>query len=61
MSELEPQNDEQRSPAAKPEARAETPTHDSPADHAGVSGNGSSSVDYGADKIKVLEGLEAVR
>jgi len=61
MSELEPQNDEQRSPAAKPEVRAETPAHDSPADHAGVSGNGSSSDDYGADKIKVLEGLEAVR
>ncbi len=34
-----------------------------PADHAGESGNGHGQVsdDYGADKIKVLEGLEAVR
>jgi DNA gyrase subunit B len=29
--------------------------------HAGPNGNGSGADDYGADKIKVLEGLEAVR
>ena len=27
----------------------------------GANGNGSSNTDYGADSIKVLEGLEAVR
>jgi DNA gyrase subunit B len=60
MSDLEPQNDEQRSAAATPEARsAPTP---SPQSDSPVSDNGSGpSDDYGADKIKVLEGLEAVR
>src|SRR5688500_2649052 len=68
MSELEPQNDEQRSAAATPEARNEaTPEargEDSPAlpSVATPSDNGNgASDDYGADKIKVLEGLEAVR
>ena len=60
MSELEPQNDEQRSAAATPEARDEDrpalPSVATPSDN----GNGASD-DYGADKIKVLEGLEAVR
>jgi DNA gyrase subunit B len=64
MSELEPQNDERRSPAATPEARAGAKAPAAPADHAPGSGNGNgagASDDYGADKIKVLEGLEAVR
>jgi DNA gyrase subunit B len=64
MSELEPQNEEQRSPAATPEARTGSKGPASPADHAPMSGNGNgagASDDYGADKIKVLEGLEAVR
>jgi DNA gyrase subunit B len=68
MSELEPQNDEQRSAAATPEARSDAtpeardegrpgvPSVATPSDN----GNGASD-DYGADKIKVLEGLEAVR
>jgi DNA gyrase subunit B len=56
MPDLEPQNDEQRSAAATPEARTE------PAAGPNASDNGSgASDDYGADKIKVLEGLEAVR
>jgi DNA gyrase subunit B len=59
MSELEPQNDEQRSGAATPEA------HDggaAPASSVAANDNGNgASDDYGADKIKVLEGLEAVR
>ncbi len=60
MSDLEPQNDEQRSAAATPEART-APAPESSSVPA-TSGNGSgSSDDYGADKIKVLEGLEAVR
>src|SRR5882672_7082223 len=60
MSDLEPQNDEQRSAAATPEART-APTPESPSLPV-TSGNGSGSADdYGADKIKVLEGLEAVR
>ena len=66
MSELEPQNDEQRSAAATPEARNDALPE--ARDEAGSasssvitpSGNGASD-DYGADKIKVLEGLEAVR
>jgi DNA gyrase subunit B len=59
MSELEPQNDEQRSAAATPEARgAEAAPASVP--QPGDNGNGASD-DYGADKIKVLEGLEAVR
>jgi DNA gyrase subunit B len=57
MSELEPQNDEQRSAAATPEARNDDAVRALPA-----SDNGNApSDDYGADKIKVLEGLEAVR
>jgi DNA gyrase subunit B len=64
MSELEPQNDKRPSPAATPEARAGAKLPASPADHAPNAGNGNgagASDDYGADKIKVLEGLEAVR
>jgi DNA gyrase subunit B len=64
MSELENQNDEQPSPPATPEARTGPKAPASPADHGATSGNGNgtgASDDYGADKIKVLEGLEAVR
>ena len=64
MSELEPQNDEMPPPAATPEARPGAKTPASPAEHSATSGNGNGtgdSDDYGADKIKVLEGLEAVR
>src|SRR5215470_16496920 len=60
MSDLEHQNDEQRSAAATPEARID-PGPESAA-HPKASDNGSGAPDdYGADKIKVLEGLEAVR
>jgi DNA gyrase subunit B len=60
MSDLEHQNDEQRSAAATPEART-NPAPDSAAPPR-TSDNGSGAPDdYGADKIKVLEGLEAVR
>ncbi len=34
---------------------------DRPVDEAGLNGNGTNADDYSADKIKVLEGLEAVR
>src|SRR5687768_1134365 len=41
---------------------AETPAGPgSPANNDARAGNGNGSGDYGADKIKVLEGLEAVR
>ena len=65
MSQLESQNDEQRPAAAQQESAAPV-DHMAPADHgAAASGNGHDrelqSDDYGADKIKVLEGLEAVR
>src|SRR5438874_12282733 len=60
MSDLERQNDEQRTAAAKPEAHIEPET--APLAAHTPSGNGTgASDDYGADKIKVLEGLEAVR
>src|SRR6266480_1219111 len=61
MSELEPQNDEQRSPAATPEARTEQAEPASTHDPSGNGDASGASDDYGADKIKVLEGLEAVR
>jgi DNA gyrase subunit B len=63
MSELEPQDEQQRPAAATPEARPEDDTGLEPPVHpASGNANGSSAVDdYGADKIKVLEGLEAVR
>src|SRR6476660_715483 len=60
MSDLEPQNDEQRSAAATPEART-APTPESPSVPAGSDNGSGAPDDYGADKIKVLEGLEAVR
>src|SRR5215216_1151029 len=63
MSELEPQDEQQRSDAAAPEARAkEEPAGAEPVHGASGNGNGAPAIDdYGADKIKVLEGLEAVR
>jgi len=61
MSELEPQNDEQRSAAATPEARTEQAESASTHDPSGNGNASGASDDYGADKIKVLEGLEAVR
>jgi hypothetical protein len=67
MSQSESQNDEPQPGAATPEDRATTEGRMAPADHAAGSssdnnGNGAgASDDYGADKIKVLEGLEAVR
>src|SRR6185436_12196569 len=45
----QPHADPGVSPAAKPEIAS------------GPNGNGNGSDDYGADKIKVIEGLEAVR
>src|SRR5262245_14744348 len=60
MSDLEPQNDEQRSAAATPEART-APTPESPSIPTGSDNGSGAADDYGADKIKVLEGLEAVR
>src|SRR3954462_9187273 len=43
-----------------PDAEAKRPAGQDPAAAASGNGNGSAD-DYGADKIKVLEGLEAVR
>src|SRR5262245_65994003 len=60
MSDLEPQNDEQRSAAVTPEART-APTPGSPSVPPASDNGSGGSDDYGADKIKVLEGLEAVR
>jgi len=54
MSQIEPQNDDQQPvpPAAPAVDQASGPFGN---------GNGGDADDYGADKIKVLEGLEAVR
>jgi DNA gyrase subunit B len=53
MSHIEPQKDDQQQiPAADPVA---------PATAVPGNGDGTSADDYGADKIKILEGLEAVR
>ena len=61
MSQFEPHNDEQQA-APTDQGSAQPVDHLVPAEHAGVdSRNGNGSGDYGADKIKVLEGLEAVR
>ena len=56
MSDIEIQNDDQQ-PVDPSTARVDQAA----AAPAGGNGNGSSSGDYGADKIKVLEGLQAVR
>src|SRR3982751_4262217 len=60
MSDLERQEDEQRTAAAKPEAHIE-PEAAPVAPHRPSDNGTGASDDYGADKIKVLEGLEAVR
>ncbi|OFW06668.1 MAG: DNA gyrase subunit B [Acidobacteria bacterium RIFCSPLOWO2_02_FULL_67_36] len=59
----EHQNDEQRPSGLTPQDQSLPVDHMVPAEHAAGSGNGDGvlSDDYGADKIKVLEGLEAVR
>src|SRR5687767_13657445 len=54
MSQTEQQNDDQKPGAST------TPTSD-PATALPGNGNGAGADDYGADKIKVLEGLQAVR
>src|SRR3954452_1826032 len=64
MSQTEPHNEAvDPSPGAPQDHEAATDRM-APADHAGAGANGNgtgASDDYGADKIKVLEGLEAVR
>src|SRR6478672_10276483 len=60
MSDLERQDDEQRSAAAKPEARIDPAPESAAPPRTSDNGSGAPD-DYGADKIKVLEGLEAVR
>src|SRR5688572_1443071 len=67
MSQIEPPNDDQRQPVPEPDqsnvdpVSSVVPASDAAAASSG-NGNGSAaSDDYGADKIKVLEGLEAVR
>src|SRR5690349_21619343 len=60
MSDLERQDDEQRSAADQPEAHIEPEATPSAVHRASDNGTGAPD-DYGADKIKVLEGLEAVR
>src|SRR5690349_9473498 len=62
MSQFESQNDEQQA-AVTGEGPVPAGEHMTPAEHGAdsVNGNGQGSGDYGADKIKVLEGLEAVR
>src|SRR6187401_3191306 len=54
MSQIEPQNEDQQ-----PVEPTTTPADQATA--LSGNGNGASADDYGADKIKVLEGLEAVR
>jgi DNA gyrase subunit B len=62
MSELEPEHDQPQAPVNPDRPEAQAPRL-SPDDAVRASGNGSDpdADDYGADKIKVLEGLEAVR
>jgi DNA gyrase subunit B len=64
MSQLEPPNDEQQQPAVGSNAatvnQVSLPSPDA-ATAASGNGHGTAVDDYGADKIKVLEGLEAVR
>jgi DNA gyrase subunit B len=62
MSHTEPQNDDPRLAAAdQGSAGGADAAPAEPVRHLGGNGNGSGEDDYGADKIKVLEGLEAVR
>src|SRR5262247_1271313 len=59
MSQLEPPNDDQR--PTEFDATRDDPSLAEPQALASSNGNGTGVDDYGADKIKVLEGLEAVR
>src|SRR5262245_22520345 len=59
MSQLEPPNDDQR--PTEFDATQDDPSLAEPQALASSNGNGTGVDDYGADKIKVLEGLEAVR
>jgi DNA gyrase subunit B len=62
MSQLEPPNDELQQPLVGHSTASDA--HGSPSGAAPAvsgNGNGTGADDYGADKIKVLEGLEAVR
>jgi DNA gyrase subunit B len=60
MSEIQSPNDEQQ--AVTGDGSVRPVDHMAPAERAGLDSiNGNGSGDYGADKIKVLEGLEAVR
>src|SRR4026207_1896792 len=60
MSDLERQDDEQRSAAAKPEAQIEPEVAPAAVHRPSDNGTGAPD-DYGADKIKVLEGPEPAR
>src|SRR5687768_4482837 len=59
MSQLEPPNDDQR--PADLDATPDPSAVPAPETLPSGNGNGTGADDYGADKIKVLEGLEAVR
>jgi DNA gyrase subunit B len=62
MSQLERPDDEQPKPAFGPEVDAIDDATDDMAERRRAAGNGSGATDeYGAEQIKVLEGLEAVR
>src|SRR3982751_163506 len=64
MSQTEPHNEAAGPSPAAPQDHEAASARMAPADHAGPGANGNgagASDDYGADKIKVLEGLEAVR
>src|SRR3954454_23573683 len=64
MSQTEHHNEAVDPSSAAPQDHQAVTDRMAPADHAGVGANGNgtgASDDYGADKIKVLEGLEAVR
>ena len=60
MSQIEPPNDEQQRADLAANLNPE-PTHPAEASSGNGNGLGASDEDYGASKIKVLEGLEAVR
>src|SRR3954469_23902976 len=64
MSQTEPHNEAVDPSPGAPQDHEDATDRMAPADHAGAGANGNgtgASDDYGADKIKVLEGLEAVR
>jgi DNA gyrase subunit B len=61
MSQTNDQNEQQQPPALSHVEGPAGPIPSGVPSHTSGNGNGASSDDYGADKIKVLEGLEAVR